>query len=87
VPTGFSAPYQTYAGPDGYVWFTETGASVAIAGKIGRVTTSGTMMRDYPVSDQLGAFHVQYIAFDANKNLWFDEWLAFGLTYVGTLAY
>jgi streptogramin lyase len=87
VPTGFSAPYQVYSGPDGYVWFTESGASVAIAGKIGRVTTSGTMMRDYPVSDQLGQFHVQYIAFDANKNLWFDEWLAFGLTYVGTLAY
>ncbi|MGD1068098.1 MAG: hypothetical protein ABR975_14920, partial [Vulcanimicrobiaceae bacterium] len=87
VPTGFSAPYQVYSGPDGYVWFTETGASVAIAGKIGRVTTSGTMMRDYPVSDQLGQFHVQYIVFDKNKNLWFDEWLGQGLTYVGTLAY
>lgn len=71
VPTAVSGPLNVAAGPDGNVWFTESGGSIGVAGKIGYLTTDGSLIRDFPTRDN--AFHVHALTFDPNGTLWFSE--------------
>jgi hypothetical protein len=65
VPTPNSEPFGIAAGPDGALWFTESGAD-----KIGRITTAGAVT-EFPIptagSDPFG------IAAGPDGNLWFTE--------------
>jgi streptogramin lyase len=73
LPTSLSGPLNVTAGPDGNVWFAETGAGIAVAGKIGYITTDGSFVRDFPIPGN--TFHVHNLVFDAHKSLWFTEFL------------
>ena len=63
LPTPTSAPSAITAGSDGALWFTE-------AGKIGRITTDGATIIEYPVPT-LGS--LTGIASGADGALWFTE--------------
>src|SRR4029077_5815269 len=65
VPTASSRPEGIVLGPDGALWFTESGAS-----KIGRVTTGGAFT-EYAIP---GAFALaRAITVGADGALWFTE--------------
>jgi virginiamycin B lyase len=65
VPTASSVPAGITAGPDGALWFTETGSN-----KIGRITTTGTTT-EFPVPTAL-SFPLG-IAAGPDGALWFTE--------------
>ena len=65
VPTGKSSPEGIAAGPDGNLWFTESGGN-----KIGRISTSG-MITEFPVPT--GKSSPWGIAVGPDGNLWFTE--------------
>lgn len=67
VPTNNSIPGCIAQGPDGALWFTETGA---FANKIGRVTTAGTLT-EYPIP----TFNSGSVCIAAGPDgaLWFTE--------------
>lgn len=71
VPTAVSGPLNVASGPDGNVWFTESGGSIGVAGKIGYVSTDGSVIRDFPMLGNID--HAHNLAFDAHANLWFTE--------------
>jgi streptogramin lyase len=71
VPTSLGGPLNVTAGPDGNVWFAETGGGIAVAGKIGYISTDGSVVRDFPIPGN--TFHVHNLVFDAHKSLWFTE--------------
>jgi len=62
LPTGYSWPASIVSGPDGALWFTESG-------RIGRITTSGAL-REYPVP---GGRSVASITRGPDGALWFTE--------------
>jgi streptogramin lyase len=69
IPTAHSAPDQIAAGPDGNLWFTESGGS-----QIGRITPTG-QLTEYSVPTADGA--PEGIAAGPDGNLWFtDEGIA-----------
>ncbi len=61
-PTTYSQPTRIVAGPDGKLWFVETGTST-----ISSITTSGTI-KYYPKA-YIGV-SPQALVFDAERNLW-----------------
>ena len=67
TPTSNSQPYGIAAGPDGNLWFAENGA---IAGKIGKVTTSGTITEYTIAGSNEGPWG---IAAGPDGNLWFAD--------------
>lgn len=71
LPTAVAGPLDVANGPDGNVWFTESGGSIGVAGKIGYVSTDGSVIRDFPMRGNLD--HAHNLAFDAHANLWFTE--------------
>lgn len=74
------------AGPDGNVWFTETGGGFwDFAGKIGYVTTDGSLIRDFPSTKYLTA-HVHDLAFDSKGILWYTKF-AFTFSALDKLVY
>lgn len=62
IPTERSSPHSITAGPEGDLWFTETGG-----GKIGRITPSG-QIAEFPLP---AGSHPFGIAMGADGNLWF----------------
>jgi virginiamycin B lyase len=71
VPTAPSSPVGVTAGPDGNLWFTDSGGT----GKIGKVTTTGTF-REYVVPTVPSApYSTPYsITAGPDGNLWFTEY-------------
>jgi virginiamycin B lyase len=67
TPTTYSEPYGIAAGPDGNLWFAENGA---IAGKIGKVTTSGTITEYTIPTFNAGPWG---ITAGPDGNLWFAD--------------
>jgi sugar lactone lactonase YvrE len=65
TPSRLSDPVFITLGPDGALWFTESGL-----GKIGRITTNG-VITEFPATAQ--ANNVQGIASGSDGNLWFTE--------------
>jgi virginiamycin B lyase len=47
IPTKASRPFNVTTGPDGNIWFTETGA-----GKIGRITPRG-VITEFPLGNSM----------------------------------
>jgi virginiamycin B lyase len=87
LPTAEAGIFSVLAGPDGNVWFAESGQGPGIAGKIGYVTPDGKTIRDFPVTIDIGAYHVQNLLFDHNGLLWFTEFVGPGATMLGTMVY
>ena len=75
IPTAGSQPNGITAGPDGDLWFTETGGN-----KIGRITTAGSIA-EFPVPTS-GSFP-RGIAAGPDGNLWFTE---FASSKIGKLV-
>jgi streptogramin lyase len=67
LPTAGSPPVSIVAGPDGNLWFTETGG----IDKIGRITTGGTIT-EFPLPTCCNA--AAGIAVGPDGNLWFTEY-------------
>jgi virginiamycin B lyase len=68
IPTRHSGPWGIVAGPDGAMWFTESGAN-----KIGRITNSGHFTEcAIPTSNS----HPQSITVGRHERLWFTEYSA-----------
>ena len=65
IPTAHSDPYQIAAGPDGNLWFTESGGS-----QIGRITPTGELT-EYSVPTADG--QPEGIAAGPDGNLWFTD--------------
>ena len=67
-----SSPREITIGPDGNLWFTETGGN-----RIGRITPAGTIT-EFPVpsTSGFGVAAVQGIVAGPDGNLWFAEYLA-----------
>jgi streptogramin lyase len=65
VPTAGAAPWGIAAGPDGNLWFTESGA-----GKIGRITTTGTITEFVIPTANAAPFG---LTAGPDGNLWFAE--------------
>jgi streptogramin lyase len=81
VPTAAAGPLNVAAGPNGTVWFTESGGGFDIGGKIGYLTTDGSVIRDFPALVPHGPNnnyreHVHALAFGANGTLWFTQFVA-----------
>ena len=64
-PTSNNGPQYITTGPDGNLWFTETGV-----GKIGRVTPSGTITEFATCASNSAPF---VITTGPDGNLWFTE--------------
>jgi streptogramin lyase len=78
VPSATAGPLNVASGPDGRVWFTESGGGFDVGGKIGYLTTDGSVIRDFPIIDPSAKFnnvgmHVHNLAFDKNNQLWFAQ--------------
>src|SRR5664280_2209661 len=65
IPTANSQPNQITVGPDGNLWFTESGSN-----QIGRITTAGTIT-EFPVPTINSG--PNGITAGADGNLWFTE--------------
>jgi streptogramin lyase len=77
LPTPHSEPYAITAGPDGNMWFTESG-------KIGRITPSGTIT-EFSLPSATSA--PTGIAAGPDGNLWFAEIEKIGrITTTGTIT-
>jgi virginiamycin B lyase len=61
-------PVDIVAGADGNLWFNEPNASM-----IGRMSTSGTLIGEYPVSNTLQAGSLSGIALGSDNNVWFGD--------------
>jgi len=70
LPTAQAVPFGIATGPDGALWFTEQGSQNAV-GKIGRITTAGTITNEYPVPTAIG--QPTGITLGPDKNMWFTE--------------
>jgi virginiamycin B lyase len=66
IPTASSQPRGLAVGPDGALWFTETGP-----GKIGRMTMAGVVTVEYPMPP--GGNIPRTITAGPDGNLWFTE--------------
>src|SRR5260221_505286 len=70
IPTAGSSPNDITSGPDGNLWFTETGADTNGVNHIGRITTAGAIT-EFPIptltSNPAG------ITAGPDGNLWFTE--------------
>ena len=66
LPTAASDPTALTAGPDGNVWFTETGTN-----KIGRMTPDGQTITEFPLPG--AARDPDRITLGPDGNLWFTE--------------
>ena len=66
IPTPDARPYIVALGPDGNVWFCESGA-----GKIGRLSTRDGTFAEFPLSDA-ECMPIGIIA-GIDGNLWFTE--------------
>jgi streptogramin lyase len=73
LPTSLGGPLNVTAGPDGNVWFAESGGGIGVAGKVGYITTDGSIVRDFPTPGNV--FHVHNLVFNAAKSLWFTEFI------------
>src|SRR5437899_727260 len=76
IPTPGSQPHGISAGPDGSLWFTESGVN-----KVGRVTTQG-VFTEYPVPTPDSA--PWGIAAGPDGNLWFTEFRAGKVGHITT---
>jgi streptogramin lyase len=75
IPTPGSKPYIITPGPDGNLWFCESGAS-----KIGRITPDG-QITEFPLPTPKAGPNGMILAPDGN--VWFSESDKRGLTVVG----
>src|SRR5258708_3910410 len=67
LPTAGASPETIVSGPDGALWFTESGS---MANKIGRITPSGEVT-EFTIPTQLS--QAWGMAVGADHNLWFVE--------------
>jgi len=70
VPTQQGAPWSITVGQDGALWFTEQGQPLSIVDKIGRITTTGTVI-DFP--SPVSGLALQGIATAPDGSIWFCE--------------
>lgn len=72
VPSASAGPIGIASGPDGNVWFTETGGGFwNFSGKVGYITTDGSVIREFPSAPLTG--HVHALAFDSKGALWYTQ--------------
>ena len=69
VPTANSGPYGITAGPDGNLWFTESGG-----GQIGRITPAAHAITEFPIPTANAG--PRGITAGPDGNLWFTEYTA-----------
>jgi streptogramin lyase len=68
VPTEDSQPFGITVGPDGHLWFTESKSD-----KIGRITTTGVVNREYSVPTTGSAIIPLSIVAGPDNALWFTQ--------------
>lgn len=68
IPTADSQPYGITVGPDGNLWFTESGSD-----KIGRITTTGVVNGEYAIPVPSRASTPTRIVTGPDNALWFTE--------------
>jgi streptogramin lyase len=68
IPTENSGPAGITVGPDGHLWFTESGSD-----KIGRITTTGVVNREYSIPGTGSAKTPLSIITGPDNALWFTE--------------
>jgi streptogramin lyase len=66
VPAAGAQPFDIVTGPDGRLWFTDTGTNA-----IGRIDTGGTSIEEFPLPSPTAA--PRGIALGPDGNLWVSE--------------
>ena len=82
IPTAGSHPGQIVAGTDGKVWFTDNG-------KIGRITSGGSIAEFDPLSVKAYAGEtadVEAVALGPDNNVWFTMTASSGIGYLGVIT-
>jgi virginiamycin B lyase len=81
LPAQYSYPFGITRGPDGNVWFVETGSGTAAgsAARIGRMTPNGTLT-EFPIPTANPG--PGWITAGPDGNLWFTEGL-YSVTQIG----
>lgn len=86
LPTTYEDPRGITDGPDGAVWFTQSGGHTGAEG-IGRIDASGTIT-EFPLADGTGPYGITTGPNDGN--LWFTEtavnWTVAKITTAGTIT-
>jgi sugar lactone lactonase YvrE len=65
LPTPGAQPYGIVRGPDGNIWFTESGAN-----QIGRINPTTGIIQEFPI-DSAGSDQAESITVGPDSNLWF----------------